>query len=111
MSQPPTPPCLNIPAQPPPVRLNWQVDPTAEARPTGAGLRIGVIGHACIDCGREFVRSFHVLPTGDGVYRLPNLADRRCPTCDLTRQLEADVAAYNALPFWRRLITRRPGHR
>lgn len=109
MTQPPTPPCFTAPAPTPPVDIHWHVDPTLEPRPSSGGI-INVVGQACIDCGHAFVRSHHVLPNGDGVYLLRNtLTDRRCPSCDLTRQLVADLAAYNELPFWRRMITRRPG--
>lgn len=104
MSQPPTPPTFTPQPATPGVSLHWNVDPQP---PTSEGLHVTVVGLVCVDCDNRYAHQYVVPPNGDG-HRLPSCFDGRCPSCDSKRRLAAGLAAHNALPFWRRLFTRRP---
>ena len=113
MTTPPQPPKLTISRAPAPAVLSWNRTPTPLPR-----YIYGRIIAVCVDCGEEtwWLRG-RSTDGGNSVsldavtgryYRLgyllsndPDLPipdEPRCPDC----------TAYCALPWWRRLITRRP---
>ena len=65
----------------------------------------------CVDCGREmwWTRRDRQLTVPDGqdvTYRLLDTVDPAYPATDVPRCY--DCTAWHALPWWRRLITRKP---
>ena len=106
MTTPPQPPKLTAyRASAPPV-LSYQ--PKVTWRPANTCVQIL---SWCVDCGRGVWWTRRELtitaPAGQDVtYRLLTTVDPAYPATDEPRCY--DCTAYRALPWWRRLITRRP---
>lgn len=108
MTQPPTPtPRRAMPDAPGgPATINWSNCPTTPASGPQQQMRITRVGIECGDCGAKYAEQYVARPSQSVTV---NIGRGLCPVCTLKKRVAADLARYNQLPFWRRMITRRPG--